>query len=351
MRHRKISIKQRGQVLVLFALIIPVILLFVGLGIDVGWYYLNVSRLQNAADAAVIAGAKKIVDKNENLKMWQHYYAKLLTTAPSDLKEFTEVYYVEESTSQSDSTDLTGNMQVHAGITYHHETKHEAINMSAGEAAAKEYALKNLSSGTDSRNTILDKWNTSKNDADRKVTLSTKLYSTAMDVQEGRNGIRYYEVTLTENIPHFFLSRQFKPMKVVVKAYALLKLHDTDFVTTINMLEPVKVIANWEYQNKYHTYTGKWNHYRQTINGQKKVSYKAGDDFRTETVTVKQKGGSGIETSANGNNYYNEDELDSINIDFNQDVSFSGQFTSDWDLGYAAPEGTTISYLNQDGWN
>ena len=48
-------IKQRGQMLVLFALMIPVILLFVGLALDLGWYYLNVSRLQNAADAAALA--------------------------------------------------------------------------------------------------------------------------------------------------------------------------------------------------------------------------------------------------------------------------------------------------------
>ena len=37
MRHKKVSIKQHGQMLVLFAIMVPVILLFVGLGIDVGW--------------------------------------------------------------------------------------------------------------------------------------------------------------------------------------------------------------------------------------------------------------------------------------------------------------------------
>ena len=54
MKFRKI--KQRGQALVLYALMIPLLILFVGVGIDLGWYYLNVSRLQNAADAAVLAG-------------------------------------------------------------------------------------------------------------------------------------------------------------------------------------------------------------------------------------------------------------------------------------------------------
>ncbi|MBR3747165.1 MAG: pilus assembly protein, partial [Selenomonadaceae bacterium] len=354
MRYRKFfnSIKQRGQMLVLFALLIPIILIFVGLGIDIGWYYLNVSRLQNAADAAALAGSKKIVDQFSNEKMNQRYYAKLLTTPPSDLKEFTQVYYSEGTTSQSTSTDYSGNMQVHSGSILDRETKSEAINMTAGTTAAKEYTVKNVSSAEDAKNknTILDSWNTAKKNNNRKVTLSAKLYSTAMDVQEKRNGLRYYEVTLTEDIPHFFLSGWFKPMKAVVKAYALLKLHATDMVTSINMLEPVKVIANWEYQNRYFNYKGKWNHYRQTIGGQKRVSYKVGDDFRTETVNVQQTGGSGIPTSANGNKYYSEDEVDSINIDFNQDVEFSAQFTTDWDLGAAAPEGTTIKYINKDGW-
>lgn len=342
--------------LVLFALMIPVILLFVGLALDLGWYYLNVSRLQNAADAAALAGSKKIVDKYDNTIMHGYYYAKLLTTAPSDLKEFTEVYYPGDAT-EIFSTDYTGNMQTHSGITYHRGTEHEQINMSVGEAAAKAYAVKNLGTAEDvtienkTVNMILDSWNLSKKDADRKVSIQTKLYSTAIDYQEKRNGIRYYEVTLTEEIPHFFLSGLFKPMKAIVKSYALLKLHATDLVTTIDMFEPHKVIANWEYQNKYHTYTMKWNHYRQTIAGQKKVSYKTGDDFRTETVNVQMSGGSGIPTSANGNKYYSEDEVDSINIDFNQDVSFNKQFTSDWDLGSDAPDGTTIGYLNQDGWD
>ncbi|MBR0290161.1 MAG: pilus assembly protein, partial [Selenomonadaceae bacterium] len=50
--------KQRGQVLVLYALLIPLLFLFAGVGLDLGWYSLNVSRLQNAADAAALAGAK-----------------------------------------------------------------------------------------------------------------------------------------------------------------------------------------------------------------------------------------------------------------------------------------------------
>ena len=38
-------IRQRGQVMILYALLIPLMFLFVGVGLDLGWYYLNVSRL------------------------------------------------------------------------------------------------------------------------------------------------------------------------------------------------------------------------------------------------------------------------------------------------------------------
>ena len=55
MPSRKIF-KRRGQALVLYALLIPLLFLFVGMGIDLGWYFINVSRLQNAADAAALAG-------------------------------------------------------------------------------------------------------------------------------------------------------------------------------------------------------------------------------------------------------------------------------------------------------
>ncbi|MBQ3434279.1 MAG: Tad domain-containing protein, partial [Selenomonadaceae bacterium] len=51
----------RGQVAVFYALLIPIILFMGGVGLDLGWYYLNVSRLQNAADAACLAGVQKFL--------------------------------------------------------------------------------------------------------------------------------------------------------------------------------------------------------------------------------------------------------------------------------------------------
>ncbi|MBR0288626.1 MAG: pilus assembly protein, partial [Selenomonadaceae bacterium] len=105
--------KQRGQVLVLYALLIPLLFLFAGVGLDLGWYYLNVSRLQNAADAAVIAGAYKLVEQDE----FSNYFVKVLTQPPSDIMEYDKVKFNNEV---------------------------KKLNMADGEAEAKRYSGKNL---------------------------------------------------------------------------------------------------------------------------------------------------------------------------------------------------------------
>ena len=53
--------KQKGQALVFFAIAVPTLFMCVAAAIDFGWWYVNQSRLQNAADAAVLAGADKII--------------------------------------------------------------------------------------------------------------------------------------------------------------------------------------------------------------------------------------------------------------------------------------------------
>lgn len=67
LKHFKFKFKRRGQALVLYALLIPTLLVFAGAGLDLGWYYLTVSRMQNASDAAVMAGAWKMLDDEESM--------------------------------------------------------------------------------------------------------------------------------------------------------------------------------------------------------------------------------------------------------------------------------------------
>lgn len=332
------KIKQRGQVMVLWALLTLICFVpIIGVGMDLGWYYLNVSRLQNAADAAVLAGAMKLVEQNQDLK---DYYVYTLSSPPtSDFKTDGAyvLYYIDENTQRYSS---------------------KPINETPGKEDAKMYANKNLSATNDNEN-VKDKWNTAENEG---VEFSSELYARKMDIDREGNGIKYYKVTLTEKVGHLFL-RGWEPMEAKVVAYALLKPHSVDFVTIIDQLEKTKVIGNWQYQLAYQdSYKGKWNHYRQTINSKKAVAYATGDTFRTETINVRiaegnsknnTKTSSGQKTSANGDHYYSEMEVDALNIDFNQDVQFSKSFSTDWDLRSPDPSGVKTTPVGQAmyGWD
>ncbi len=57
---KKLLKNEDGQVVVLFALLLVVLLGFAALAIDVGMVALTKSRMQNAADAAALAGAQKL---------------------------------------------------------------------------------------------------------------------------------------------------------------------------------------------------------------------------------------------------------------------------------------------------
>src|SRR5438874_3926830 len=56
MRTASFHREQRGQVLVIVAVMIVVLLGFTGLVTDVAWYEVNLMRIQRAADAAALAG-------------------------------------------------------------------------------------------------------------------------------------------------------------------------------------------------------------------------------------------------------------------------------------------------------
>ena len=56
-KHRK-----RGQVLVMLTILIPVLLGVVAMGVDITVFYWTWSRMQNAADASVLAGAASLPD-------------------------------------------------------------------------------------------------------------------------------------------------------------------------------------------------------------------------------------------------------------------------------------------------
>jgi hypothetical protein len=54
--------RKRGQVLVMLAILIPVLLGVVAAGVDITVFYWTWSRMQSAADSAVLAGAASLPD-------------------------------------------------------------------------------------------------------------------------------------------------------------------------------------------------------------------------------------------------------------------------------------------------
>ena len=62
----KIKNCQRGAVIVLFALLLPVLFGFMGLGIDVGLAYVEKGKVQDIADSAALAGAAKLSANGNN---------------------------------------------------------------------------------------------------------------------------------------------------------------------------------------------------------------------------------------------------------------------------------------------
>ena len=59
--------EQRGAVIILFAVLIPFLMCFAGLVVDFGNLYAHYSRLQNAADAAALAGGNAFAESGGDL--------------------------------------------------------------------------------------------------------------------------------------------------------------------------------------------------------------------------------------------------------------------------------------------
>ncbi|MBV9375834.1 MAG: pilus assembly protein, partial [Alphaproteobacteria bacterium] len=54
---RRFAVDQRGVVAVIMAFTLPVLIGFVGLGFDVGFWYFSKQNMQGAADAAAVSAA------------------------------------------------------------------------------------------------------------------------------------------------------------------------------------------------------------------------------------------------------------------------------------------------------
>ena len=300
--------KEKGQALVFYALLIPVAFCFVGAAIEFGWWYFNQSRLQNAADAAVLAGAGKIVES-------------------SDIKdaEGNKLNFIVKFVSNSEPPEPLNNL--HSSETI-------------GDVTAKKYADDNFP------------YVKLKDDA----TFFNHYFDGSL---EELNPL-YYVVELKGQVNHLFnIMEHFGDMDIKAVAVAKIYPNNTISVKVKDEIEKLKtanvIVGNWEVQNKYHNskstydkykniygetlFDGNWNHYK-TSN--KQMTHDKNKKFYEENLVVGLGIGNEFATPANGTKTYGADELESINIDFSQDVEFILEgdykyFIDDWDIGYAKP--------------
>ena len=184
------KLKQRGQVSILFALLMPIFILFLGVALDLGWYYLNVSRLQNAADAAAVAGAQTIID-SDNFSAYKNIA-------------------------------LVGKYPGKVSNQYRVSDIYELTTLENGKTVAEEYIGKNLSGN---ENILVNSWTKNKVE-----TEAPKLYT--------KDDKLYFVVKLKDTIQHFFLPSWFDDMDAPVTAVAVLsKTAITSADTTGNIPE------------------------------------------------------------------------------------------------------------------
>lgn len=219
---------QKGQTLVLYALLIPLLFVVSGAGVELGWYYMNVSRLQNAADAAVIAGAQELV---------KSLYSSNDTSNTSEYIYYSLVDKVSDGFIQKDRDTTTGDDE------------------------AKYYIKRNLSPKDYewNGNIISDSW------TKRDIRFDHKFYQppdNSIDEDNEKKFYAYYEVILTEKPNHFFnIFNSFGDMNIQVKAVAELstvrKSNGTmdkapTLIEQMDELKDTKIYANFEQiQNEY----------------------------------------------------------------------------------------------------
>lgn len=173
---KKFLHNQRGQMLILYALLTPLLFCVGGAAVDLGWYYLNVSRLHNMVDSAIIASATVLTKPDNEFSNYRYSY--FLPKAPENL------------------------------------TVDENKESKSGDLEAKKYISKNLEISSD----WIDKDSVTDTVSDVELNFSRKIFPT-----KDADGypILYYEITLTETPKHFFsFFDSFGDMPIVATAAA-----------------------------------------------------------------------------------------------------------------------------------
>lgn len=328
----KLLHNQRAQMMVLYALLVPLLFTVGGAAVDLGWYYMNVSRLQNIADSAVIAGADVLVHPLKGGELTDYTYGYLLPKVPN-------------------TADLTESNRF----------------TDTGDNEAKKYIKKNLEGNVSwNGDKIQDNYNNS------ELKFAKTLYEKPDDDYKPL----YYEIELTEKHNHLFSMFDSFDMVISVKSAAKFT-HNKEtpdsgptLYEQMEELKAAKIYADfYEIQEEYKQIYDKSKSeliekyisegYSQA-DAEELAKTELGDRYKT---TFKQAQKRTVQTSGNwwqrdlatyrtesntvrgiGGPDWNIDQLDidDLFIDFKVDVSYKF-FTSDWDLDMEPPKGLTYS--------
>ena len=343
---------QKGQALAFFGILFPLLFLCVALAADFGWLYYNQSRLQNAADAAVIAGAKQLIFDEQSLSDYSH--KKLVSNRDED---FLRLVYTNTISKRSTAD---GDAEVKRFLKYNLEAKtskyFDKTTSEYKNAAFKIVDISPTPGSSEKIDSTPPQWNT--------VKFSHMLYGS--DAQDFK--ALYYVIEISEQLDHIFGGiiwyfndfwakfniplqiphLEARAMAVVKIAHVMIDpvvddpLHGPSLYEQMVALRKSEVYADW-WEIKYE-YDRQPNDVRKslfktddtmTIARMRSVQakgneYVEGNFYRTETLTLH---GWSIATTGNGNtsgNQMDQRNLDNLFIDLKADRSDSGLKDNDW---------------------
>ena len=357
-----------GQVLVLVGVLIPVIFLFVAAAGDFGWYYLNQSRLQNAADSAVVAATQNSI-KREGL-FSDYISTQFISNNDADL---TRLIAKNTTSARMFSTSGDG---FSTGYTELCNTARDYAALNLATDGKVKKVTEKVNGQNVTKYLIQDGWN---NDVTVKPTYN--LYGK----DDEKYGALYYVVTLDETIDHLFGATKYLG-ELPLKATAVVKIqyqepaadveHGPSLYKQMRIVEELKTYPTWNHiQNEYSKLNN--SEYKNKLGGAGNADDAAkarslqssgnhyernsGNAYRTETLVmhgssaaVNNDGGRVVKGSVTvKTSEVDQTGLDSLFIDFKIDFKRSGNIGTDWDLGnptkpdsYNLKDTGTYSYLD-----
>ena len=296
---------EKGTVIVFFALMLPFLILFAGMAIDIGRSYLHKSYMQNAADMAALAGVEKVSGKKASL------------IAVTDVPALGQLTTAESSRNADAEADKF--------LTLDNDGKWKTGRSNVTTELRKE---SNASQNKTPNNPLLKKW--------------------APDYYNNNGSNYYYKVELTDDMD-FPFAKMFLPevlmpkdWKVKVEAWAKSKNDGRDngspFLEGIDLLTQMKEVEDshifstfqdWEAHIKVPAgYNGNKRDYMKEISFTNKGPAYNADGTRSEIFNM--------DGTASINN-----NLRSLLVNYKPDFASTSKLTGNWD--YDAIDNMTVA--------